>query len=139
MSIDANNNLWAGDFAGGGVFRQYDGDTGALLQGPLDLPCGGYGGLIDGNGVIWSATSGGGLLRWDTAQPVASATCLPYPHYGLAIDGAGNVWASTFGPGQVRKFAPDGTLLGTFPQGVQNAQGLAVDNDGDVWISSSLN
>ena len=138
MSIDADNNLWVGDRNGGSIFRKYDGSTGALLQGPLDFDCGGYGGLIDGNGVIWSATPGVGILRWDTSQPPSSATCLPYNNYGLAIDSQGNVWSSTIGDGVVRKFSPAGTLLGTFNQGNTNAQGLAVDNNDDVWISSSL-
>lgn len=138
MSIDADNDLWVGDRNGGSIFHKYDGDTGALLIGPLDFACGGYGGLIDGNGVIWSATSGGSFLRYDTNLPPASAQCLPYDNYGMAIDSQGNVWVSTLGEGVVRKFSPSGLLLGAFPQGTSFAQGLAVDNDDDVWISSSL-
>lgn len=138
MSIDADGNLWVGDRNGGSVFRKYDAQTGALLEGPYDFNCGGYGGLIDGNGVIWSASSGGSILRWDPALGPGAATCLPYNNYGMAIDSQGNVWVSTLGEGVVRKFAPNGTLLGTFPQGTANAQGLAVDNNDHVWISSSL-
>lgn len=140
MSVDKNGDVWVGDRNNGSIFRKYSGSTGALLVGPLDFACGGYGGLIDGNGVIWSATSGGSILRYDTTQPigVGNPMCLPYNNYGMAIDGAGNVWVSTLGEGIVRKFAPSGALLGAFPQGVSHAQGLAVDNNGDVWISSSL-
>ncbi len=139
MSVDASGDLWVGDFSFGSVFRKYDGGTGALVSGPHDFNCGGYGGLIDGAGVIWSATTGAGILRWDPASGFpGDATCLPFNNYGMAVDGGGNIWVSTFGEGVVRKLSPSGALLGTFSQGTATAQGLAVDGNGDVWISSSL-
>ncbi|MGH9223068.1 MAG: Calx-beta domain-containing protein [Acidimicrobiales bacterium] len=140
MSVDKDGNLWMGNRDGGSVFRKYDGQTGALLVGPLDFACGGYGGLIDSKGVVWSATSGGSILRFDTALPVDANNprCLPFSNYGMAIDSTGNVWVSTAGEGIVRKFSPAGDLLGAFPQGHAVAQGLAVDGKGDVWISSSI-
>lgn len=140
MSVDKDGNLWVGDRVGGSVFRKYNGATAALMAGPFDFNCGGYGGLIDGNGVIWSASSGGSILRYDTTLPVSASNpqCLPYNNYGTAIDSNGNVWVSTLGEGIVRKFSPAGALLGAFPQGNANAQGLAVDRNDDVWISSSL-
>jgi hypothetical protein len=74
VSIDANNDVWVG----GWLLRNFD-----LIQGGrFDVPFsgtiiqsepaavddnngyGGYGGLIDEQGVIWSARP---LLRWDTA------------------------------------------------------------------------
>ncbi|MDO9446019.1 MAG: thrombospondin type 3 repeat-containing protein [Dehalococcoidia bacterium] len=138
MSVDANGDLWVGDRNNGSIFRKYSGSTGALLAGPYDFACGAYGGLIDANGVIWSATSGVGLLRWDTNTPPATAQCLPYNNYGIAIGPDGHVWVSTLGEGVVRRFAPDGTLVGTYPQGFAYAQGLAVDGNGHVWVSASF-
>jgi hypothetical protein len=140
MSIDKDGNVWVGDRNSGSIFRKYNGNTAALMAGPLDFNCGGYGGLIDGNGVIWSATPGGSILRFDTTQAIDANNpkCLPFNNYGLAIDSMGNVWVSTLGDGVVRKFSPAGALLGTFPQGNPSAQGLAVDNNDHVWISSSL-
>lgn len=64
MSIDKNNNLWVGDF-GGHQFVRVNGTTGIVETAPRSFSCGGYGGLIDKNGVIWSANGGSnGLLRW---------------------------------------------------------------------------
>lgn len=63
MSIDANNNLWIGSFQSGGEFIRVNGTKGLIETPVKDTPCGGYGGLIDGNGVIWSAQ--GTLMRWD--------------------------------------------------------------------------
>ena len=68
MSIDAANNLWVGDF-GTSRFVRINGSTGTVAGEIKDVSCGGYGGLIDGNGVIWSASGTGPLLRWDPNQP----------------------------------------------------------------------
>jgi streptogramin lyase len=145
LSIDKNNKLWIGAFSGSRFIR-VDGATGAIETAPKLVSCGGYGGLIDGNGVIWSANGGGsGLLRWDPNAPDAAGVnprCINIPVYGLAIDQAGFVWANQFGS-SVRKVSPDGnTILGPFPNGMHLAgaqsQGLAVDANGDVWISSGL-
>jgi uncharacterized repeat protein (TIGR01451 family) len=139
MSIDANNKLWVGDFAGGGKFVRINGTTGVVETTVRDHACGGYGGLIDGNGVIWSAQ--GSLLRWnpDAVDDATNPRCISGTNvYGLAVDGAGSVWASQLSGGVVWKVSPDGTIQGSFPHGSSNAQGLAVDSDGDVWVSSSL-
>jgi streptogramin lyase len=146
MSIDASNNLWVGSFSGLRGFVRVNGATGNVETAVKATSCGGYGGLIDENGVIWSSTGGSAsLLRWDPNAPDAAGVnprCLVVPVYGLAIDQNGWVWANEFGP-NVRKVSPDGnTVLGPFPNGMHLAsgisQGLAVDANGDVWVSSGL-
>ncbi|HEV8489131.1 MAG TPA: post-COAP-1 domain-containing protein [Candidatus Limnocylindrales bacterium] len=143
MSIDAANNLWVGDFAGGHRFIRINGTTGAVETAPRSFACGGYGGLIDSAGVIWSANGGAaGLLRWDpaAADSPTNPQCLAVPNvYGLAVDQTGYVWVSALFGDSVWKVSPDGaTILGPFSHGSDNAQGLAVSSDGDVWVSSSL-
>jgi len=140
MSIDANNKLWVGDFAGGSRFIRINGTTGAVETPVKDLPCGGYGGLIDANGVIWSAQ--GPLLRWDPNAPDSPTNprCINVglSVYGVAIDGNGNVWVSEFG-NRVAKVSPAGATLGIFnTPSTTGQQGLAVDSKGDVWVSTSL-
>ena len=97
------------------------------------LGFGGYGGLIDPNGVIWSAR---GLLRWDTALTLTgvngdpAGTSIGPPatstnwagqfspdSYGLCIDSQGNVWNTQLNGNLINKYAPDGTFLGGFPHG----------------------
>ena len=140
MSIDANNKLWVGDFAGGGKFVRIDGTTGAVETAVRDHLCGGYGGLIDGNGVIWSAQ--GSLLRWNPDAPddATNPRCISGTSvYGLAVDGSGSIWATQLSGGIVRKVSADGNTISVpFSHGSSNAQGLAVDSNGDVWVSSSL-
>jgi len=61
-----------------------------------------------------------------------------HPSYGLCIDSKGNVWNTSLGNGSIRKFAPDGTLIGTFNQGDSQAQGCVVDRNDHVWVAHSL-
>ena len=141
MSIDGNNNLWIGDRNGGSQFVKVDGTNGAILTEKRDFGCGGYGGLIDGEGVIWSATSGSTMLRWDPDAPDSATNprCINVTNYGVALDGDGWVWTTQLSGGVLHKISPDGnTILGPFPYGSSSAQGLAVDGNGDVWVSSSL-
>lgn len=139
LSIDPNNKLWVGDWTGGQGFIRIDGSTGTVETPPRSFGCGGYGGLIDRNGVIWSSNRPHALLRWDPNSPDSATNprCIPVPVYGLAIDRNGSVWVSE-GP-EVRKVSPDGTTIdGPFLHGSPSSQGLAVDGKGDVWVSSSL-
>jgi hypothetical protein len=145
VSVDANNDVWVSgtglrnfDLIKGG---KYDiAGSGTISRSETSVGFGGYGGLIDGNGVIWSANP---LLRWDTLLPLTGANggnWDGYSHdsYGLCIDSSGNVWNTALFDNTIRKFAPDGTLLGTFAHGWEWAQGCVVDGNDDVWVAHSL-
>jgi len=136
ISVDANNDVWIS----GTGFRNFDlvdGATGAIIRHEAGVGYGGYGGLIDGNGVIWSARR---LLRWDTALTPIAGNFTGYSHdsYGLCIDSFGNVWNTALTNNQIRKFAPDGSLIGTYSHGFYYAQGCVVDGNDDVWVAHSL-
>lgn len=136
LSVTDTNDVWVSG-TGERAFDLVDGDTGTIVRAELPVNCGGYGGLIDRNGVIWSAQP---LLRWNTALPltVANSTCYTHDSYGLGIDSQGNVWNTSLYNNQVRKFAPDGTLIGTFDHGNANAQGVAVDANDHVWVAHAF-
>jgi hypothetical protein len=143
MSIDANNNLWVGNYNSGqgGEFIRVNGSTGAIETPVKHNPCGGYGGLIDGNGIIWSAQ--GPLLRWDPNAPDSEGnpSCIQTGHsvYGVAVDANGFIWTTSLSGSSVKKTSPDGTThAGPFDHGYPNAQGLAAAPNGDVWVGSSL-
>jgi hypothetical protein len=146
MSVDASNNLWVGDRFGGSNFVKINGNTGAVAQGPFQMNCGGYGGLIDGSGVIWSASSGP-LLRWDPTTPASSAQCLVADTpcaYGTALDSnTGNVWISDYcrpgGGTRLQELSPAGTLLHSYPlPSFGFGQGVAVDGNGHVWAAEGF-
>ncbi len=152
LSITKDNDVWVSgkDGSVSQPFDLVDGRTGLIKRSEPSVGYGGYGGLIDRNGVIWSARP---LLRWDPRLPLAGPNggnwrgLAPIDSYGLCIDPQGNVWETYLeGPttgnpatsGILRKWAADGTLLGTFGHGFARAQGCAVDARGDVWVAHTL-
>ncbi|HEY9284585.1 MAG TPA: RHS repeat-associated core domain-containing protein [Pyrinomonadaceae bacterium] len=146
VSVNKDNDVWVSGFTGQKArhFDLIDGKTGLIKRteaAPVSQAHGGYGGLIDKSGVIWSANN---LLRWDTSKPLTGSiggNWQGYSHdsYGLCIDSKGNVWNTQLRNNGIHKFAPDGTHLGTFAHGAFFAQGCVVDKNDDVWIAHSLN
>jgi RHS repeat-associated protein len=140
LSVTKENDIWVSGISGR-RFDLLDGITGQIKRAEPTVGFGGYGGLIDKNGVIWSSNP---MLRWDTSKPLTGPSGgnwigYNHPSYGLCIDSGGNVWNSSFGDGRIRKFAPNGTLIGTFNQGDAFAQGCVVDRNDHVWVAHSLN
>ena len=140
VSVNTDNDIWVSGTSGQ-RFDLLDGITGAIKRAENSVGFGGYGGLIDRNGVIWSANP---MLRWDTSKPLNGPNGVnwrgySHPSYGLCIDSLGNVYNTSFGNGTVRKFSPDGTLIASFNQGSSLAQGCVVDRNDDIWVAHSLN
>ncbi|MHB1458704.1 MAG: InlB B-repeat-containing protein, partial [Armatimonadota bacterium] len=136
VSVNAENDVWVSG-TGGRHFDLIDDETGKIIRQENSIGYGGYGGLIDRNGVIWSSNH---LLRWDTSLPLLPANAMTYSHdsYGLGIDSQGNVWNTSLSGNKIHKFAPDGSLLGSFSHGAYYAQGCVADRKGDIWIAHSL-
>jgi streptogramin lyase len=139
VSVTVDNDLWVSGL-NGRYFDLVDGITGAIVEQEPTVGFGGYGGLIDRNGVIWSARP---LLRWDTSKPLtgpSGGNWTGYNHdsYGLCLDGAGNVWNTSLSGNQIRKFAASGALIGTYAHGSNTAQGCVADRNGHVWVAHSL-
>lgn len=102
--------------------------------------------------MIWSANN---LLRWDTSLPLTGPNGDPSgpsigpsttnwsgqsgDSYSLCLDPVtGDVWNTALSGNAIKKYAPNGTFLGTFQHGFNSAQGCVVDSDGDVWVAHSL-
>jgi len=139
LAIAANNDVWVGGMFGSGPpyeHERVDGTTGQPIAGThFNLGCGGYGGLIDANGILWSAGRSSALLRYDTNTNTGA--CLTgRGDYGLGIDPTtGNVWHSSYDTGTtLYEISPSGAVLHSYPQGFQ-AQGVAVDGQSHVWVA----
>jgi streptogramin lyase len=134
VSVDASNNVWAGDaFTDEPSFHLLDGNTGAILASPDKeaIGCGGYGGLVDGNGILWSA-SRGPVLRYDPATGIG--TCVDVrDSYGLGIDTNGFIWISTWDPNSIIKLSPAGVVEPGFPKAT--GDGLSEDEDRGVTVT----
>lgn len=148
VSVDGANNIWcAGNFGSDNRFNLLDNATGAALAS-FDVGVGGYGGLVDSSGVLWSASRGPGpltVLRYDTKMTLSIvddtwSTLDAGNAYGLAVDSAGQIWNAQYEWDQVRKFSAAGTLLGVFGTGGGSGdRGVAVTSiDDHVWVANSF-
>ena len=140
VAVDANNDIWTGGL-GNQAHEKISGVTGQPIPGTqLNFGCGGYGGLVDGNGILWSARGGTGLLRYD---PVTNTgVCLDGSHgdYGLGIDpNTGHIWHTNLVGNRVAELDAAGNLLNAYAHGNIYAQGVVVDGSGNVWVAHSLN
>ena len=144
VAVDAFNDVWVGGL-GDLDHEKLSGVTGLPVPGTqFNLGAGGYGGLIDGNGVLWSARGGAGLLRFvpnPLPPPAGVGAVIPNfgDGYGLAVDPvSGNIWHTYLSGGKVARIRPDGSPDGAFSHGSSFAQGVAVDGSGNVWVAHSL-
>ncbi|MCG8408183.1 MAG: hypothetical protein MI923_23535 [Phycisphaerales bacterium] len=134
VAIDENNDVWVGG-TGSREHEKIDGFTGQPVSGTqFNLGCAGYGGLVDCNGVLWSASGASPLLRYETST--MAGACLSATAYGLGYDSqTGNIWSAA--GGRAYKYAPDGMLLDNYLHGSAGfTQGIAVDNNGNVWVAA---
>lgn len=138
IAVDKNNDVWVGGY-GDKEHQLYDGNTGAPKSAVINLGSNsGYGGLVDGNGVLWSAGwANNSLSRYDPATGIQSDHAVGGGSYGLAVDSKGNIYNTHLG-NTVTKLAPDGTLIWTksYPGGSSN-RGIAVTPDDNLWIGNS--
>ncbi len=137
VAVDARNNVWVGGL-GNMVHDLIDGNSKAVLK-TIRPACGGYGGLVDANGVLWSsrgATDGNRILRYDPAADASQCLSISNP-YGLGVDSLGVIWASQWTDNTITRLNPAGTALATVPTGGAWSRGVAVTSDDNIWIANS--
>ncbi|MBI5504547.1 MAG: hypothetical protein HY899_07080, partial [Deltaproteobacteria bacterium] len=136
IAVDANNDAWVGGY-GNAQHEKISGITGLPIPGTqFFLGCGGYGGLIDHNGVLWSAREYSGLLRFDTTTLTGACLGTAMGDYGLGIDPqTGEIWHSSYYQGKVCNITPAGTLIQCYA--APTSRGVAVDGSGNVWVVNS--
>jgi streptogramin lyase len=143
LSVDAQNDLWVGGFSNK-TYQELDGNTGAVKTAAFNLSTpsgtgGGYGSLIDGDGVLWAAGwDQPWVSRYDTnTNTDLGDVAVGGPSYGLGIDSEGNVWNSHFSSNTISKISNDGTTVMTFASGGVASRGVAVTADDNVWVANS--
>lgn len=144
MSVDANDDVWVGGYPFlADTFEKLSGIDGSSL-GTFDAAsagCGGHGGLVDGNGIVWSTSLiENSLLRFDPGT--MSSSCIPVTRsFGLGIDTQGNLWNSQFDLDSIVKISPAGTVMTGFPVPTGGASGdrsVAITPvDDHVWVANS--
>ena len=143
VAIDQNNDVWVGG-SSNRWHQKLDGQTGNPIPGTEFNPgAGGYGGLIDGNGILWSAPppDGSAIVRLNTnGSPFPQYQTLSgVGNYGLGIDpNTGEIWSTKVDGGQIFKLNSNGDQIGVYGHGEFYAQGVAVDAYQNVWVAHSL-
>lgn len=140
VAVDADNNVWVGGL-GNRAHQIYDGDTGTAISGPgnsFNSGQGGYGGLVDGNGVLWSASLSNFLVKHDPATNITTNINLGRTSYGLGLDNNGKLWVSNWTSNTVQRIDPvTNAIEGTFAASASALRGVAVTPDNDVWAAAS--
>ena len=157
IAVDRFNDVWVG-----GYFQPYTGHHGPQahekINGLTALPfpnsaftpgAGGYGGVIDGLGNLWSSSGDYGVLRlvppavlpptsadWQVSQVPDTSP------YGIAVNPVHPyIWQTDAGS-HVFRWSTNGMLLTDndgntirYHHGDVKSQGLAVDANGQVWVA----
>jgi streptogramin lyase len=142
VSVDANNDVWVGGYPPKMLYK-LDGDTGEILDSfdARDFGCGGYGGLIDGSGILWSASPDeNSLLRYDPSTH--TGTCIPVSgSSGLGVDTNGFIWNSMGNDNSIVKISPTGVIQSGFPKTTEGGSGdlgvAVTPEDDNVWVANS--
>jgi hypothetical protein len=147
VAVDAHNDAWVGGTCDR-VHAKFSGITGGIIPGSR-LPVsgegqgGGYGGLVDGYGVVWSAgrsfpgcSANLGLIRYDPAFSNLTVLSNIYGDYGLAIDPqTQQIWYGSWDRSHVAKYDRWGNFIQVYGHGNVHAHGMVVDNRNRVWVS----
>lgn len=140
LAIDRFGTVWVG----GSVNRWHqrlDGQNGASPIPGVQTACGGYGGLVDCDGYLWSARGNGSeneLLR----MRLPEQSCLSVSNsYGLAANLAGDVWNSRYTDNRDSKLNSAGQVLfataSTAPAAVWYRGVVVTPDDNDVWTAAT--
>jgi hypothetical protein len=142
IAVDRENHVWVGGF-NNRWHERIDGQTGATLTPGAQRACGGYGGLVDCNGVLWSARGSGSensLLRFDPATQ-ASQCISVYQSYGLAANLLGDIWNTKHIDNRSSKLSSAGQVVLTTASTAPNAiwyRGVVVTpDDNDAWTAAT--
>lgn len=143
VSVTKDNDVWVGGYPfAQRMFHKLSGIDGSILASFDARPfgAGGYGGFIDANNVLWSASiSQNSLLRYDLNLMAGMAIPINQS-YGLGVDSAGFVWNAMWTMNTVAKLSPAGGMQAGFPvpTGGSCSRGVAVTlADNHVWIANS--
>lgn len=142
VSVDSENNVWVGGYPYyPTTFHKLASATGDILNSfdAAAIGCGGYGGLIDANGVLWSAgISQSTLLRYDLNTQ--SGQCLFVDgSYGLGVDNInGKIWNASYYLGGAFRLDLSGTIEGFFStNGAASRSVVVAPADHNVWVANS--
>jgi subtilisin-like proprotein convertase family protein/streptogramin lyase len=149
IAVDKFNDIWVGGIGGNQTHLKVNALTGSVVpDSPFSPGAGGYGGVIDSLGTLWSCWVLTGVMRvephdnfppqsYDWQTMTASGTS----PYGIAVDPVHPYIWQTSGSSVFRWLTNGAPLTNMFsstilhPHGGGGSQGLTVDANGHVWVA----
>lgn len=134
LCIGTDGNLWVGTFNSRRYYK-INATDGSIMSGPHPVSWTPYGCLVDGSGILWSASLSTVLGRLDTSNPSATAAFSDgsSSNYGIAL-GNGKVYLGSQSGLGFREFNPATSTFST-PGGSKgySSTGISVDGSGSIW------
>lgn len=145
LAVDRDNNVWAGTWSSQ-KFYYIRGSDGAILKtvnfSAYSPGYGSYGAVIDGDGVLWSASQGGNVLvRIDPeTDPVQISTVwIGHFVYGIALDQLGHLFVNGWNNWCISRVNLATSTKEWTKSGPPDGRGITCTSDNDVWAVSSNN
>jgi len=96
-----------------------------------------FGILVDDRDEVWTCDTVGDLVwHTDDQGSLIDQFSTVGPPGDIAMAQDGTLFVVGRDTGEVSHYAPDGTLLGSFPAGSGNTYGIAVGADQTIWVAS---
>lgn len=137
IAMGTDGNVWVGTFNDSKWYKVSSAD-GSVLAGPYSMPgVNPYGALVDGNGILWSASLSNRLGRLDTNTGAASVYYHNGQDYGIAL-GNGKVYQSNLSGYVFSVFDPTTNTFSypAFAKGYREwTIAVAVASNGDVIVT----
>ncbi|MFN3407834.1 MAG: hypothetical protein ACK45B_02460 [Limisphaerales bacterium] len=149
--VDPKNNVWVGSRVpaqnGNGWHEFIDSEAGMPVTGwRVNFQGGGYGGVVDGHGAIWSSGYDDNGLSPALVRFLPSST-MPLltggtirgtgDNYGIGVDPrTGDVWQALHTSPHVMHFGEDRCAT-KFDMGRIRNRGVVIDARGNVWVGGS--
>lgn len=140
VAVDVNNNIWAGVYDTK-TFYYIEGTNGKIIR-KVDISSVGhspYGAVLDRNGILWSSGWGSAqVLRLNPADDSFKTIALSHGSYGLGLDKNSNLYVSGYSYGKFSKInTTTNEVIWTKSTGGGDSRGIAITDQGDVWIANS--
>ena len=139
IAIDRYNNCWVGCHKTL-IYYYIDGATGQILNsydftGLNHRP---YGAVVDENGVLWSAGENTDTVIWlDPVTGDSDLINIGHCSYGMGADGNGHLFIAGWDDRKLTRLDVNTKTIEWTVEGKYQSRGVAITNDGDVWVANS--
>ena len=133
MGTDLQGNVWCGTLTSN--FMKFS-PTGIPTTVTLTGLTSSQNMTCDSLGDVWLGDGGSKNVYKVSPTGTVLLTLLNTGHRTPVVDHNDNIFTTGFGSTTMKKWANDGTPIGTYNHGISSQQGLAVDVDNNLWLAN---